>query len=93
MEVKPTMQYGTGDLRLTGGCVEFKNITVSFPGAGGELFKRLNLVIESGKTTAFVGPSGVGKSTLLALATRIYDPKEGIVMIDGQDIRTLKKGE
>lgn len=51
------------------------------------------LVIEAGKTTAFVGSSGVGKLTLLALTTRLYDPTEGVVTIDGQDIRKLKKAE
>ncbi|KAL3469042.1 P-loop containing nucleoside triphosphate hydrolase protein [Aspergillus californicus] len=93
LEIKPAMTYGTEYLRLTGGRVEFKNVTVSYARAGGEIFRGLNLVIESGKTTAFVGSSGVGKSTLLALSTRLYDPTEGIVMIDGQDIRTLKRGE
>lgn len=50
-------------------------------------------MIEAGKTTAFVGSSGVGKLTLLALTTRLYDPTEGVVTIDGQDIRKLKKAE
>ncbi|KAL6229869.1 P-loop containing nucleoside triphosphate hydrolase protein [Aspergillus navahoensis] len=91
--IKPTMTYGTELLRLTGGCVEFKNVTFSFACGGGEIFRELNLVIEPGKTTAFIGPSGVGKSTLLALITRFYDPTNGIVTIDGQDIKTLGRGE
>ncbi|KAL4758412.1 ABC transporter ATP-binding protein [Aspergillus foveolatus] len=91
--IKPTMTYGTEHLRLTGGRVEFKNVTFSFDCGGGEIFRRLNLVIEPGKTASFVGPSGVGKSTLLALTTRLYDPTDGIVTIDGQDIKTLKRDE
>ncbi len=51
------------------------------------IFENLNLTFEAGKTTALVGPSGGGKSTILNLAMRLYDPSEGSVMIDGQDLR------
>lgn len=86
LEIKPTMTYGTDPLRSHRGRVEFKN--VSF-----RVFEKLSLVFEAGKTTALVGPSGVGKSTVTALARRCYDPTEGRIMIDGQDIRTLRLDE
>ncbi len=47
------------------------------------LFKNLNLSIEAGTTNAIVGPSGFGKTSMLHLLFRIYDPKEGEVCIDG----------
>ncbi|WP_186418182.1 ABC transporter ATP-binding protein [Bosea sp. CS1GBMeth4] len=49
----------------------------------------IDLVVEAGKTTALVGRSGSGKSTMLALVPRLYDPNEGRVEIDGQDIRDV----
>ncbi|WP_240497764.1 ABC transporter ATP-binding protein [Thioclava sp. F34-6] len=51
------------------------------------VIRNLNLTFEAGKTTALVGPSGAGKSTILNLILRLYDPVEGAVCIDGQDIR------
>ncbi len=51
------------------------------------VIRNLNLTFEAGKTTALVGPSGGGKSTILNLILRLYDPVEGAVRIDGQDIR------
>lgn len=61
---------------------------VAFGYAGGiSVIKDLSLTFEAGKTTALVGPSGGGKSTILNLILRLYDPVEGAVRIDGQDIR------
>lgn len=56
-------------------------------GTGRPVIHDLSLVFEAGKTTALVGPSGGGKSTILNLILRLYDPHDGTVMIDGQDIR------
>lgn len=49
----------------------------------------ISLVLQPGETCALVGPSGAGKSTLFSLLLRFYDPQEGAVLIDGQDIRTV----
>ena len=54
------------------------------------LFKDLNLKIEPGTTNAIVGPSGFGKTTMLHLLYRIFDPLNGQVLIDGQDVKDLK---
>ena len=51
------------------------------------VLQNVNLHIPAGKTTAVVGPTGVGKTTMISLIPRLYDPNEGAVMIDGRDIR------
>jgi len=68
--------------------IEFKN--VSFKYAEDYVLRNINLRIEKGKTVALVGPSGSGKSTLTDLIPRFYDPFEGEVIIDGENIKNLK---
>lgn len=67
--------------------VTLNNVSFSY-GKNPRVLKDLNIVFEAGKTTALVGPSGGGKSTLFDLLLRLYDPAEGAILIDGQDIRT-----
>uniref|UniRef100_A0A671PPU5 Bile salt export pump n=1 Tax=Sinocyclocheilus anshuiensis TaxID=1608454 RepID=A0A671PPU5_9TELE len=72
------------------GDLEFHNITFHYPSRPEvKILDQLNLQVKSGETTAFVGPSGAGKSTAIQLIQRFYDPKEGMVTLDGHDIRGL----
>ncbi|NWS98360.1 MDR1 protein, partial [Mionectes macconnelli] len=72
------------------GNLEFKNVYFNYPSRPDvEILKGLNLRISSGQTVALVGSSGCGKSTTVQLIQRFYDPKEGTITIDGQDIKTL----
>ncbi|XP_028718034.1 ATP-dependent translocase ABCB1 isoform X2 [Peromyscus leucopus] len=72
------------------GNLEFKNIHFSYPSRKEvQILKGLNLKVQSGQTVALVGNSGCGKSTTVQLLQRLYDPIEGVVSIDGQDIRTI----
>ncbi|KAM7316122.1 hypothetical protein ACRRTK_024802 [Alexandromys fortis] len=72
------------------GNLEFKNVHFSYPSRSGvKILKGLNLKVQSGQTVALVGNSGCGKSTTVQLLQRLYDPTEGVVSIDGQDIRTI----
>ncbi|XP_040591761.1 ATP-dependent translocase ABCB1 isoform X2 [Mesocricetus auratus] len=72
------------------GNLEFKNIHFSYPSRKEvQILKGLNLKVQSGQTVALVGNSGCGKSTTVQLLQRLYDPTEGVVSIDGQDIRTI----
>ena len=66
--------------------------TCSFSyGPDQEILKDINLTIEPGQVAALVGPSGAGKTTLVGLIARFYDPVRGCVRIDGKDIRTFKQ--
>ncbi len=69
------------------GRVTFDKVSFSY-GGGRAVISDMSLVFEAGKTTALVGPSGGGKSTILNLILRLYDPSSGTVSIDGTDIRT-----
>uniref|UniRef100_A0A4X2M907 Phosphatidylcholine translocator ABCB4 n=1 Tax=Vombatus ursinus TaxID=29139 RepID=A0A4X2M907_VOMUR len=72
------------------GNLEFKNVHFTYPSRQEvKILKGLNLKVNSGQTVALVGNSGCGKSTTVQLIQRLYDPTEGVVTIDGQDIRTL----
>ncbi|XP_074483183.1 bile salt export pump isoform X2 [Sebastes fasciatus] len=72
------------------GDIEFHDVTFHYPSRPEvKILDRLSVAVKSGETTAFVGPSGAGKSTAIQLFQRFYDPKEGMVTLDGHDIRGL----
>ncbi len=75
-------------LAVGGGAVAFRDLRFRYRDDQRGL-EGIDLVAEAGKTTALVGRSGSGKSTMLALVPRLYDPTEGRVEIDGQDIRDV----
>ena len=77
---------GCVDLPPSVGEVALRGVTFSYDGRRDAL-SDLTLVFPAGKTTALVGPSGGGKSTIMSLLLRLYDPNEGTVEIDGQDLR------
>lgn len=71
------------------GNIRFADVRFAYPGAERELLTGINLDIVSGERIAIVGPSGVGKSTLMSLLQRFYDPTAGSITIDGHDLRDL----
>ncbi len=66
---------------------EFKDVSFSYPGSSKLVIDHVNLVIEEGSTIVLVGLNGAGKTTLIKLLTRLYDPTEGVILLDGYDIR------
>ncbi|NXU25414.1 ABCBB protein, partial [Thalassarche chlororhynchos] len=72
------------------GEIEFHNVTFHYPSRPDvKILDNLNMVIKAGETTAFVGASGAGKSTTIQLIQRFYDPTDGMITLDGHDIRSL----
>ncbi|XP_055511581.1 ATP-binding cassette, sub-family B (MDR/TAP), member 4 [Leucoraja erinacea] len=72
------------------GDVEFSNVHFKYPSRPDvKILKGLNLKLQSGQTVALVGNSGCGKSTTIQLLQRLYDPEDGMIMLDGHDIRSL----
>ncbi len=70
------------------GDIEFKDVSFAYPGKL-DVLLNLSFHLPCGKHLAIVGPSGVGKSTILSLLLRLYDPREGAICIQNQDIRTF----
>ncbi|HKK21407.1 MAG TPA: ABC transporter ATP-binding protein [candidate division Zixibacteria bacterium] len=68
--------------------IEYRGVTFSYNGSD-TILKEISFAVERGQVIAFVGPSGGGKSTLLDLLPRFYDPQQGSILIDGRDIRTV----
>jgi subfamily B ATP-binding cassette protein MsbA len=76
-------------LAITKGKVEFKDVSLSYENDKNLALNSISLIIEPGKTTALVGPSGAGKSSCLNLIPRFYDPSNGSIEIDEQNIKHL----
>ncbi len=72
--------------------LNFNNVSFSY-NADKEILHKIQLELCPGKTYALVGPTGGGKSTTASLMARLYDPTDGIIMLDGQDIRTYTSEE
>ena len=78
------------DLKINTGKIDFKNIHFAYPNTKSEAINNINISIEGGSTAALVGHSGAGKSTIINLLPRFYDPSSGKIFIDGQDISNIK---
>ena len=70
-----------------GHTIEFVNVSFSYPGTEQKVLKNVNLKFEQGDTVVLVGLNGAGKTTLIKLLTRLYDPTEGQILLDGVDLR------
>jgi ATP-binding cassette subfamily B protein len=73
------------------GEVVFENVRFTYEQSNRPILNSLNLAVRAGETIAIVGPSGAGKTTMLALLMRFYDPNEGSIRLDGIDLRDLKQ--
>jgi len=69
------------------GGIIFEDVSFIYPNGAGKLFDELSIHIEPGEHVALVGPSGSGKSSLVRLLMRVYDPQDGSVCVDNNDIR------
>ncbi|MFC7220093.1 ABC transporter ATP-binding protein [Streptomyces polyrhachis] len=76
-------------VRALRGELSFEGVEFGYAGAGDSALSGLDLTIPAGQTVAFVGETGAGKSTLVKLAARFYDPTAGAVRADGRDLREL----
>ena len=72
------------------GEIEFRDVTFRYSADAQPVFSHLDLKIRAGEQLALAGPSGAGKTTLCALIPRFYDPTEGAVLVDGEDLRGVK---
>lgn len=76
------------------GEITFDNVTFRYPARPDQVaLDGMNLTVQPGETVAFVGPSGAGKTTVIQLIQRFYDPQSGRVLLDGQDLSTLARAE
>ncbi len=81
---------GAVDLKVTEAQITFENLSFGY-GDTSPVLHDVSFVAEGGKTTALVGPSGAGKTTIVSLLPRFYDPSGGRILIDGQDIAGVTK--
>ena len=91
LDTKPTVQDSPDASKLTSatGAIDFENVTFRYANTVTDAVSDLTLHIEPGKSYALVGASGAGKSTILSLILRLYDPTSGAVKIDGRDLRSV----
>ncbi len=67
--------------------LELRGVSFRYPGASHDVIKNVSLTLKTNESTVLVGLNGAGKSTLIKLITRLYDPTEGVILLDGIDIR------
>ncbi|RMF00575.1 MAG: ABC transporter ATP-binding protein [Chloroflexi bacterium] len=91
-EVRSPANPAPAPAPLRGG-IEFKNVTFRYPGTERPVFENFNFSVPAGKVVAVVGSNGVGKTTMLKLLCRFYDPESGSIQLDGVDLRDLSVEE
>ena len=85
--LKPTLAKARIPNRNTSHVIEFKNVGFKYPGCQQNVIKNVNLRLQTDESVVLVGLNGAGKTTLLKLLMRLYDPTEGVITLDGYDIR------
>lgn len=92
MDLKTNLPLIETDKKEGETVISFKNVSFRYP-EGKTVLKNINFDLEKGKTYALVGPTGGGKTTTASLMARLYDPTEGMISLDGKDIRSYTATE
>ena len=95
IEREPTIDDGTETEGIVGseGEIRMDHVTFTYPGSKRPAVKDISLEVKKGETLALIGPTGSGKSTIVRLMCRMYDPEEGKVEVAGRDVREYKQTE
>ena len=94
LETNPVIKDPTQPQRFPApfdGTIEFRHVSFRYPGAEANALHDLNFVAHPGQTTAFIGSTGSGKSTLINLIPRFYDVTDGAIMVSGLDVREVSQ--
>lgn len=92
LETEPSVKNTpapNNNLKITNGIIEFKNVYFSYPGAEDNVLHNISFIARPAQTTAFIGSTGSGKSSLINLIPRFYDATKGEVLIDGINVKDL----
>lgn len=92
LETEPSVKNTpslNSNLKITSGVIEFKNVYFSYPGAEDDVLHNINFIAKPAQTTAFIGSTGSGKTSLINLIPRFYDATKGEVLIDGINVNDL----
>lgn len=89
----PTLSPARPVERHVGHKIVFENVSFCYPGTGRDVLKNVSFEVNAGDTVVLVGLNGAGKTTLLKLLTRLYDPTQGRILLDGNDIREYDTNE
>lgn len=95
-EEQKIVPEGDEPLHVTRGIphtIEFQNVSFHYPGTERDVIKNVNLTLRPGETAVLVGLNGAGKTTLIKLLTRLYDPTEGRILLDGEDLKRYDTAE
>ena len=83
----------SGEITPTPAALELKNVSFTYDGSDKKVLNNVNITVRPGEKIALVGHNGAGKSTLVKLILRLYDPTEGVITLNGSDIKSLKLKE
>jgi len=89
MDTKASIVNPSKEQMEINGNIEFKNVSFTYPDSGIKALQNISLKINAGESVAILGRTGAGKSSLASLVSRLYDPDNGSILIDGKDIKTL----
>ena len=93
IEREPAIEDGSEDGCVPGneGNISVRNVTFTYPGSRHPAVKNISLEVKKGETLALIGPTGSGKSTVVRLISRLYDPQEGTVEVSGRNVRDYRQ--
>ena len=93
LKEKPSIRNGNGNSKVKNGEIEFKNVSITYPETKIKALNDVSFKIKPGETVGILGPVGAGKTSLLELITRLYDPTDGEVLIDGINLKLFNLKE
>ncbi len=93
LSIKPDIQFPSQSKPIQNMNIDIQNLTFIYEESGIKALDNLNLKIQEGESIGIVGATGSGKTTLMALLTRLYDPQNGSIIIDNQELKNYSKQE